>query len=406
MNLSPTRPRLLPALTAAALFVGANAVYADDWAGWRGPQGNGVTREKVVNLDWSASGPPKLWTANVGKSYAAVAVKGRRVFAMGSQGGKETITCFDAETGDIKWKRAYAHPKRPTSADPNPTATGATPVADGDRVYTLDREGVALCLNAANGEIVWKQDLRAKTGATALQFGFTGAPLIEKDLAIYNVGNGGTALNKVTGALAWKSGGDAGYSTPVSYMEGGKRAVALSTGSGVCAVDPANGKKLWQHTWKTRFDVNAIDPVVSGGQVFITAYDRAQMLRVEGGKVRVAFEPRNMKNTYITPVLIGDHLYGNDNGFLRCVEWKTGKTLWGERGLGSGALIAAGSDLVVLTENGELIVAEANPAKYVEKAKAKVMEGKCWTQPVLANGRLYCRNNDGALVCLDLRAAR
>jgi outer membrane protein assembly factor BamB len=68
-------------------------------------------------------------------------------------------------------------------------------------------------------------------------------------------------------------------------------------------------------------------------------------------------------------------------------------------------MIADGK-LVVLDEQGELVIAEATPTRYHELSRAKVLSGRCWVMPVLASGRLYAKTNEGQMVCLDLRPDR
>jgi outer membrane protein assembly factor BamB len=75
---------------------------------------------------------------------------------------------------------------------------------------------------------------------------------------------------------------------------------------------------------------------------------------------------------------------------------------WAQKGVGLGSLMAADQKLIVLSDRGELVVAEASPQSFKTLARAQVLGGKCWTQPVLSNGRIYCRNAQGTLVCLDV----
>jgi hypothetical protein len=166
-----------------------------------------------------------------------------------------------------------------------------------------------------------------------------------------------------------------------------------------------------------------VDPLVSGENIFITGYGGAQQLRLAGDTVSVVYETRSLRSSFSNPVLLGGYLYGSDRGTLRCIEWATGADKWsrpnallrppgqereGERRhpLGEGALIAAGKHLIVLDEGGNLRLVAATPAAYRELAHARVLEGPCWTAPVLANGLLFCRNNAGDLVCVDLRAVK
>jgi outer membrane protein assembly factor BamB len=409
-----------------ALFCGLAAaipgriVLAVDWPNWRGPSRNGVTSEEGWLTTWPASGPPRLWSANIGKSYAAVSVQGRRLYAIGANEGKETLFCLDARSGAVLWRYTQAHPKRETQYDPYPTASTATPVVARERVYALTREGLALCLDAKDGKLRWQRDLARETQSGLPPFGCASSPLVEGDLVIYNVGKHGIALNRQTGAIVWNSGpGVAGHASAVLYQIGGEHGVLLFTGGGLVGIDLRTGRLLWRHPSTSPNNLYAVDPVVSGEKIFITGYGRSQQLRLAGDTVSVGYENRNLRSSFSNPVLLDGYLYGSDRGALQCVEWATGALKWSRPGvllrppgqddegarhypLGEGALIAAGKHLIVLDEGGNVRLVAASPEAYRELGHAKVLKGPCWTLPVLANGLLYCRNNDGDLVCLDL----
>lgn len=389
---------------ATCLMLTGNMAQADDWAKWRGPNNNSISGETAWLTKLPASGPEKLWQTNIGKSYSAVVVSNNRLFTMGATGGKETIFGFDATTGKELWKLTYAHPKRESQADPNPTASASTPTIEGDRVYTISREGLAYCLDVSDGKVIWTHDFGADKKMTIPQFGFSGAPLIEGEKVLYNVGSNGAALEKATGKTLWISGTEgAGYSTPTIYQVGSQRAVAMFTTNGLAGVDIETGRRLWFYPWKTQYNTYAVDPIFVKDRLYLMTYGAAKQLRLSGRKLEQVYESRSMRCSYNNPVLIDGHLYGNDQGALKCMEWTTGKEKWRLAGMGSGSLIAAGKHLIVLNERGELSIVAVNSDTYTEISRAKVIEEKCWTHPVLANGLLYCRNNDGALVCLDLR---
>lgn len=381
------------------------SAQAGDWLYWRGPLKNGTTNETGWNSRWPASGPRKLWSAPVGVGYSAVTVKGNRVYTAGNRGRRDTVYCLNAENGRPVWQYSYAIPARNFGADPFPSGTGSTPILDGNNLHILTREAVAICLNAETGKLLWQRDLRRETGGEVPNWGFTASPLVEGSRVVYNVGTHGIALNKSNGTVAWKSGsGKAGYATPVSYTVGNQKGLAIFSGSGLVAVNPENGKQLWSFPWQTSYEVNAADPVFSGDTVFISSnYGKGgAMLRIVGGKPSVVWQTRYMRNHFNGSVLVNGFLYGNDENTLRCMDARTGQERWQMRGMGKGGLIASDGKLIVMTERGELLVLAANPNKYTEIARAKVLDGTCWTHPVLANGRLYCRNADGTLVCLDV----
>jgi outer membrane protein assembly factor BamB len=399
--------RLRASLIGAMLALSVMAAQAGDWLSWRGPMKNGLSTETAWISKWPSSGPRKLWSAPVGVGYSAVTVRGNRVYTSGNRGNRDTVYCLNADTGKPVWQYSYAVPRRDYGGDPNPSAAGATPVLDGSNVYILSREAVAVCLNADTGKFVWQRDLRRETGGEAPNWGFTASPLIEGKLAIYNVGASGVALDKNSGAVVWKSrSGKAGYATPVSFTVGGQSGIAIFSGSGLVAVNPANGKQLWSFPWQTSYDVNAADPVFSGDTVFISSnYGRGgALLRLSGGKPSQVWQNRYMRNHFNGCVLVNGFLYGTDEqNALKCLDAQTGRERWQQRGTGKGGLIAADGKLIVLSEDGELIVAPADPNRFAPISRAKVLDGLCWTHPVLANGRIYCRSAQGTLVCLDVR---
>ena len=109
-----------------------------------------------------------------------------------------------------------------------------------------------------------------------------------------------------------------------------------------------------------------------------------------------------MRNHMNSCVLWQGHLYGLDEGQLRCLDFETGAVKWTEKSTGKGSLMLADGKLIVLGEKGGLMVAPASPDGFKPVARAQVLGGKCWTAPVLANGKIYCRNAAGDVVCVDV----
>jgi outer membrane protein assembly factor BamB len=161
----------------------------------------------------------------------------------------------------------------------------------------------------------------------------------------------------------------------------------------------------------TKWDINAADPILIGDKLFISTFDRGcALLQLTPGEPKSVWENKNMANHFNSCVYLNGHFYGIDGNTdqpdkdLRCLDGRTGEVKWKHKGFGLGSLLAADGKLIVLGERGELVVAEASPDAFKPLARAQVLGGKCWTTPVLANGRLYCRNAQGDLVCLDVRA--
>jgi len=398
-------------LTAILLgAAGPASMEAHDWPRWRGPDLNGISRD----TNWSSKaldGEPRiLWRAKIGTGFSSFAVADGRVFTSGNEGNTDTVFCFDAATGREIWKQSYAEPLDPHNYVGGPSST---PTVDADTVFQLSRKGQMLALDVRTGAIKWRKNLTNETGVAVPQWGFGGSPLVHGDHLILNVGKHGTALNKTDGALAWITGTNAsGYSSPLPFEINGKKGLAIFAAKGIAAVSPATGELQWTYPWETLYDINASDPIFDGSRVFITsdAGRGGALLDVSSGQPERVWANRNMGNQFHSSVLINGHLYGisgsagkSAESGLHCVELATGKLMWMEKSLMFGALTAAGERLIVIGETGELVLAEANPTKFVATSRAHVMGGRCWTTPVIAHGKVYVRNSRGNVICVDLR---
>jgi outer membrane protein assembly factor BamB len=394
--------------TMAAALAGVLPAGAGDWASYRGSNHDGISNETGWKSVFGGGGPKVLWEAEVGTGFAAFTVADGRVYTTGHADGKDTIFCLDAASGKVVWTHAYAADLGDKYYE---GGTSATPTVEGGKVYHLSRWGDAFCLDAATGKVVWGKNVQTETGAKIPDWGFAGSPYLTGDMVILSVGQAGMALSKASGETVWKSGNEsaAGYSTAYP-MEGNEGVVILSAEDAYTAVEAATGKVVWRLPWKTRYGVNAAAPIQSGDKLFISSgYNRGCGLFQLGGEEPTAiWENKNLKNQFNSSVLIGGHLFGidddeNKKASLRCVELATGEVKWEEESIGFGALTAADGKLIVQTEKGELVIAEAKAEGFEEISRAQVLSGRCWTTPVLANGRLYVRNSAGQMKCLDLR---
>src|SRR5438874_2192008 len=91
-------------LALACLFSALPQSRAEDWPNWRGPDRNGVSKEKGWTTQWPKDGPKPLWKASVGTGFSSVAVAQGRVFTLGNQAETDTVYCFAAQTGQVVWK--------------------------------------------------------------------------------------------------------------------------------------------------------------------------------------------------------------------------------------------------------------------------------------------------------------
>lgn len=381
----------------------STTVFAADWPHWRGPNYDGISTE----TDWNPKAletPVIVWKAEIGTGFSAVSVADGKAYAMGNV-DKETdvIYCFDALTGEEKWRHEYAEPLNPKYYE---GGCSATPTIHEKKVYTLSKQGKVFCLNAETGEVVWDKTLPFEPPT----WGFASSVLILEEMAICNAGSSGIALNKMTGDIIWQSENKpSGYATPVPYQQDEKACVCIFGEKTVMGVEAKTGNVLWSYPWETKYGVNAADPIISGNEVFITSgYKQgAALLRFEGSTVEKVWENKNMCSQMSGPVLIDGYLYGIDDKQLVCVVWKTGEQKWSEKAPGKGALCAAGDKLIVIGDKGKLFIVQAVPDEYRELSSAQVLENLCWTMPVLAKGHVYVRDSKKGvlnnLICVDVR---
>ena len=385
------------------IFIGLFSAHAADWPRYRGPHLNGISKEAGLPTTFPGGAPKVLWKAKVGVGFSSIAVANGRAYTTGNADKiTDNIFCFDAATGKEVWKHSYPAPLDPKYYE---GGTSATPTVDGEHIYTFSKRGVVHCLDAAKGTVVWSRDLMQEMNLTMPEWGFASSALIEGNVLYLNAGGAGLALDKRTGKEIWKSDTSAaGYSTPEPYGEGGKRALVVFGGKDAIGVNAATGAELWRFPWKTRYAVNAAQPIVSGDKVFLSSgYDFGSgVIQLDGTSPKQIWKNKNLRTHMNSAVLWKGFLYGVDENQLQCVDFTTGEAKWADKSSGKGSLMMADGKLIVLSERGEMLIAEASPGSFKPMTRFQAIGGKCWTVPVLANGKIYCRNSAGDVVCLDV----
>jgi outer membrane protein assembly factor BamB len=391
---------------AAFLFALVATVSAGDWLHYRGPKHDGSTAE---TLDAFPQGAPReLWRAKLGIGLSSVTVAGDRLFSAGYKDGSEVLICLDVRTGKPNWTRSWPAKLGDYLFEGGPRAT---PTVDGDRVYMVGADGHVACLQTSDGKVVWEKELVADFGGKRMDWGFCSSPTIDGENVLLDCGAKGAstiALNKKTGAVVWKAGDDEpGYGSVHVAVVDGRRTAIVFKAEALVGHDAENGKVLWRFEWQTAWKVNAVTPLVVGDLIIISsAYQHgAAAVRVKGGKAEQVWFTKKLQAQFNSPVQRDGYLYAIDGevakrSALVCLDAKTGDEKWRAREVKNGSLILAGNRLLVLTEIGELLLVEASSGSYTELSREKVLSGRCWVQPVLANGRIFCRNNEGELVAL------
>jgi outer membrane protein assembly factor BamB len=328
---------------------------------------------------------------------------------MGNTKNTDAVLCLDVKTGKEVWRHEY-----PLDLDKRmfEGGTAATPTIDGDRIFTVSHQGDLFALDAATGKKLWYKHLQQDLGGKRPEWGFAGSPSVDGNLLIVDVGGKGAstvAFDKATGSVVWKSGDDgAGYASPVIATIGGKRTAVLFKADALVGLDVKDGRELWRSPWKTSYDVNAATPLVVGDRIFISSGygSGSALIEISGGRAVEKWRNKNLKSQIASPVYSRGLVYGIDDKAsasapLVCVDFASGAVKWSQRGIG-GALVAADGKLIILSESGELIIAEESATGFKPISRAQVLSKRCWVQPTVSGGRAFVRNNDGQIACVDL----
>ncbi len=421
------------ASTLVATLSAAVVAHAADWPQYRGPNLDGSTTEKI-STHWPANGLKALWKAPTPDGFSSFTVSGGQAFTLVMReiegGPQEVCVALDANTGKEHWAAPLGTLKLgdggQSGAKGNDGGDGprSTPTVSDGRVYVMSAKLVLSCFDAKTGKVAWQKDLMKEFAGRNISWQNAASPLIEGSLVYVGGGGAGQsflAFNKQSGAVAWKAQDETiTHSTPVAATIHGVRQVIFFCKSGLVSVDAKDGKLLWKRPFKFNTST-AMTPIVAGDIVFCSAG-----YGVGGGAARITKDATGFKaeeiwfvaghtgadavaNHWSTPVYKDGHLYGMfqfkeyGSGPMKCVELATGKVKWTKPGFGPGNAILVGNNVLALSDAGELVVVEATPAGYKEVSRAKVVEGKCWSTPVVSNGRVYVRSTkEGA--CLDVSA--
>jgi outer membrane protein assembly factor BamB len=392
------------------LFASSAVVHGADWPVYRGPQYNGITSETNWKANFPSTGPKQLWKKSIGIGFSTMTISNGRVYAMGNSGksgpnaNQDTVFCFDANNGNEIWKHTYSCPLEPKYYE---GGTLSTPIVDGKSVYTISKMGHLFCLDADTGNVKWQKDMNKDLGFEHPTWHFSGSPFIYENMLILNLGDAGVALNKANGNIIWDNGkGICGYATPVPYTMDGQKCVAIFGASHIMGVRISDGKVLWKYPFENRTKVNAADPIIVGNEIFVSSgYNHGcAKIKINGSNVETLWNNKNMRNKINCSMYWKGYLYGFDESKLTCLDFKDGSIKWSDGSLGMGALMmSANGRMIIISDKGELVIAKANPEKFDVISRAQILpKSKCWTTPILSNGKIYARNANGDMVCVDV----
>lgn len=409
--------RILGAWSAAALatlMIAGMARAEEDWTQWRGPKRDGKSAETGLLKQWPEAGPASAWTIRgLGDGYSTVSLKGDKICTQGTQGDKSVVFGLNRADGKTLWTTPLgANLDQDQGRGPR-----GTPTIDGDLLYALSEDGSLACLKLADGSVVWKMNILEKFGGKNTVWHMSESPLVDGDMLIVTPGGPDAtvvALNKKDGETIWKSKGlsdQAGYASCIVEDIEGIRTIMTFTGAAGVGVRAKDGLPMWSYRGAANGTANISTPVYHEGKAFFSsAYDTGcglVALKRHGEVIDAEqiYFSREMKNHHGGMVFLDGHIYGFDDGILKCLKLDTGERVWQDRSVGKGSLVYADGMLFLLSEANVVGLCEATPKGYVEKGRFRIEDqGRpSWAHPVVCGGKLYIRNQ-GILSCYDVKA--
>lgn len=394
-----------------------------DWPAFRGPNRDDVVVGESLRSDWDARPPKQLWKHPIGSGWGAFAVIGRRAWTLEQRGENELCVCYDIETGRELWSHADAARFSSPQGGVGPCST---PTVHDGKVFTQGATGILNCLDAATGQRVWTRNTLDDAGSPNLEWGQCGSPLIVDDLVIVSPGNNDDkskekrtsviAYQRDTGKKVWASGyGVGSYASPHLAALNNERQILIFDGTGLQALSSQSGAYRWRFGWENTPQVNAAQPmIIDESHVLIgSGYGKGSVLiRIDPATPHEletpnphavgGWESKQFKLKFNGAVRRNDYVYGLDEGMLSCLNLKDGKRLWKQGRYGYGQMLLVEDKLLILSEEGDVVLVPATPEPPRELARLHAIDGKTWNHPVLSRGRLLVRNSDEA-ACFDLQ---
>ncbi len=389
----------------------AGMVFGADWPQWRGPNRDG----KASGFKAPASWPKELtqkWKVTVGSGDATPALVSDKLYVFTREGSEEVTRCLKAADGKEVWQDKYEAQAVTGAAARHPGPRSSPAVADG-KVVTFGVGGVMSCLDAGSGKLVWRKDPFPKV---VPRFFTSMSPIIVDGMAIEHFGGAGNgaliAYDLGSGEEKWRWVAEGPeYASPVVMKAGGTEQIVTLTEKNIVGIGAADGKLLWQLPFvPVRRAYNAATPIVDGDTVIYTGAGRGtKAVKIEkqgdGFAAKELWSNEDLATQFNTPVLKDGLLFGLSNrNNLFCIDAKTGKTAWtdstarGSRGF--GAIVDAGSCLMVLANDSELLVFKPSDKQYEEVARFKVAETETYAYPVIAGNRIFVKDQDSVALLI------
>ena len=390
-------------------------------AQWRGPVRDGIYPGKNLLKEWPAGGPVlKLKIENLGKGLSQAVVYNNVIYITGLKHDSLDVISACSMDGNLIWEKAFSKAWQRTY----PESRG-TPTIENNKIYLIGGSGELVCINAKNGDLIWKQDPHNDFEGKYQHWGIVESVLLSNDAALYVTGGDNTtvvAYHKNSGELLWKSkstGSPKSYASSSLVEWGGKQIALVQSANDLIGIDVGTGDVLWTyntiqyHTEKGKGE-GANTPLFYNGEIFIT-YGNGQpgllfSLADDAKSIRLKWQNDTLDTHHGGLVLMDGVIYGsnmidNTRGNWAAVDWQSGKTLWEENWFTKGSVIAADGMLYFYEEksgNVALVQPDTQRLKVISSFKINAGEGPHWAHPSIYNGMLFIRHGS-VLMVYDLK---
>ncbi len=410
------------------LVLAAVPTMAADWPHINGTNHDRTAKESI-DIEWGTTKPTRIWNIDCNGGFSSFVVGEDKAFTVLStrigDEERETVIAIDRTTGEHVWNTVLGKPhvdgggERGTPDNSGGDGPRATAVIDGERVFIYGSHFELFCLNSKTGDLIWKRDILNEFSGNLIKWQNAMSPLVTGDRVLVSGGGSGQAFlafNKEDGSLLWKTGeGIVSHVTPVLANIGGVEQALFMIRSGLVSLDPRTGEEFWNYPFAVGTSM-AASPVVWNNLVHVTAGYGIGGACIEITKSRDSWKANELwrlrgntraASIWSTPVAHEGYLYGfyshkeYGTGPFKCLDMRTGETMWQEEGFGLGQLIMADEKLFALTDFGRLHVINPSPKRYTEIAKADIVDGKCWATPAISHGQLFIRSTTSG-TCYDL----
>ena len=391
---------------------------ASEWPHLLGPTHDAVYAGPPLADKWPAEGPRVVWKLDVGEGYSSPVVAESRLIQCHRLEDQLHVECLDPATGTRHW--TFKHDMKFRDGAFFDHGPRPTPAIRGGKVYVHNTDGYLVCLDLKSGAKVWSRHPKAEFKSSATWHGCAASPLLTDKALILPVGGtnegGIVAFALDDGHTLWQVTGEkASASTPVLKQLDGKEQLIIVTREALHGLHPATGKDFWRLPTRKQStgNVYASSPVVFDDKIFLSGWYKlgAQLLRIKNGQPEKLWHLDDSLSTHYTCTLVRDgyaygfhgHAWEQGGPTLRCIEVTTGKVMWEQPKLGSGTIVRAGDQFVILSDTGELQLAAATPKEFKIKHRVQIVGRPTRSYPAIADGLAYIKG-PRQLVCVDLRA--